>query len=213
MSAREVAAVGVFAALAYAGSFALLIFPNVTLSILLVFFAGYLIGKRGGLFVGVVSALLISLFNPYGLAFLPILIAQVAAYALIGFVGGMCSSSAAALPNWRYPALIAVVALGLAFLLKLWFLLVFVPAIVSLLIFRRSAAVGALWLGLLGLLTALLYQVPVSVVDAWVFQPFWARLGTAIPFALITIVSNVIFFIFLFPVLAKLKELAIFQPE
>lgn len=213
MNAREVAAVGVFAALAYAGSFALLIFPNVTLSILLVFFAGYLLGKRGGALVGVVSAALISLLNPYGLALLPIFVAQVVAYALIGLVGGMFSSSEAVLPNWRYPLLVAVVALLLAFLLKLWFLLLLIPAIALLLIFQQSALVGAFWLGVLGLLTALIYQIPVSVVDAWMFRPFWARLGTAIPFVLITVVSNVIFFLFLFPVLAKLKELAIFQPE
>lgn len=204
---------GVFAALAYAGSFVLLIFPNVTLSILLVFFAGYLLGVRGGIFVGIVSAILITLFNPYGLAMIPIMVAQVIGYVLIGLLGGLLRKSAIALPNWRYPLIVAAVALVLAFLLKLWFLLLLIPAALALLIFRQTALVGALWLGLLGLVTALLFQIPVSVVDAWLFQPFWARLATAVPFALITIVSNIIFFIFLFPVLAKLKELAIFQPD
>jgi hypothetical protein len=163
-------------------------------------------------FVGIVGALLITLFNPYGLPFLPILIAQVAAYALIGLFGGISQSTPTGLPDWRYSLPAAAIGLALAFVLKLWFVALLVPAAIVLLIFRQSAFDSVLWLGLLGLISALLYQVPVSVADALVFQPFWARLGTAIPFALITIVSNIIFFIFLFPVLAKLKELGIFRP-
>ncbi len=171
MSAKRVAAIGVFAALAYVGSFVLMTIPNATLSILLVFFAGYYLGITGGALTGVVSALLISLFNPYGLAMLPILVAQVFAYMVIGGLGGLFSGRTGFDDYGR----------------------------------------SLIPLALLGLLTALIYQVPVSLADAWLFGPFWARLTMSAGFALITIVSNILFFVLLFPLLAKLKKVGIFR--
>lgn len=171
MSARSVAAVGVFSALAYVGSFVLLTIPNATLSILLVFYAGYFLGIRGGVLVGMVSAAMISLFNPYGLAMLPIFVSQIAAYMVIGGVGGLLMDSLSGDNHHRQ--------------------------LIS--------------LALLGLLTALIYQVPVSLADAWLFGPFWERLAISGGFALITIVSNMLFFVLLFPVLAKLKKVTIFR--
>ncbi|MCK4857916.1 MAG: hypothetical protein KAT58_08115 [candidate division Zixibacteria bacterium] len=171
MSRGNPAFVGVFAALAYAGSFLLLAIPNATLSILLVFFAGYLLGKINGLLVGVFSALLITLFNPYGLPLLPILAAQVGAYAVIGWSGGLSAHFLPMNSTTRYLFTLAV----------------------------------------LGLLTALIYQVPVSVADAYLFGPFWERLLLSAGFAAITIAANILFFILLFPVLAKLKKVGIFH--
>ncbi len=171
MSAKRVAAVGVFSALAYVGSFVLMSIPNATLSILLIFFAGYYLGVTGGALAGIMSALLISLFNPYGLAMLPILGAQVLAYLIIGALGGLFTNR---LGHYDYRT-------------------------------------GVVPLSLLGLLTALIYQVPVSVADAWLLGPFWARLAMSGGFALITIVSNILFFVLLFPLLAKLKKVGIFR--
>jgi uncharacterized membrane protein len=171
LNARRVAAVGVFSALAYVGSFVLMTIPNATLSILLVYLAGHFLGVTGGALVGIISALLISLFNPYGLAMLPILFAQILGYLLIGAMGGLLAKH---LDVTNY---------------------------------RR----GIPLLGLLGITTALLYQVPVSLADAWLFGPFWARLTMSGGFALITIVSNTLFFILLFPLLAKLKKVGIFR--
>lgn len=171
MNPRTTASVGVFAALAYAGSFLLLAVPNATLSLLIVFFAGYLLGRSAGVFTGVVSSLLISLFNPYGLPLLPLLVAQVVAYAAIGLLGGVCRNVD----------------------------------------FGHKRLLYLLWLAFLGLLTALVYQVPVSVIDAYLFGPFWERLVMSGGFALVTIASNMVFFILLFPVLANLKKLPIFH--
>jgi uncharacterized membrane protein len=53
-----------------------------------------------------------------------------------------------------------------------------------------------------GILCGLIYQLSVSVVDAWVFQPFWPRLISGLFFSLITIISNGIIFPVLYPVLA-----------
>lgn len=171
MSAKSVAAVGVFSALAYVGSFVLLTIPNATLSILLVFYAGYYLGVGQGMLVGAISATMISLFNPYGLAMLPIFLAQVVGYLMIGALGGLSASRLSFDGWWRHVLLLA----------------------------------------LLGLLTALVYQIPVSLADAWLFGPFWERLTMSAVFALITVVSNIIFFVLLFPVLAKLKKVSIFR--
>lgn len=171
MSPRTVAAIGVLAALAYVGSLMLMAIPNATLSILIVFYAGYCIGAFSGAITGLISALLISIFNPYGMAVPPLLAAQMLGYSLIGFCGGLSR-------KWL-SLKIGVVTLAI--------------------------------LGTLGIATALLYQIPVSIVDAWLFGPFQERLLTSVPFMLITVVSNVLFFVLLFPMLAKLQKVPIFR--
>jgi hypothetical protein len=166
-----VAGIAIFAALAYAGSFLLIAIPNATLSILLVFYAGFFLGPGGGALVGLVGSLLISLFNPYGFPAIPILFAQVSAYTCIGTIGGIAE-------RWLN---------------------------------RRRRLIYYILLALLGLLTAVIYQLPVSLADAWLFGPFRERLILSAGFAVITLASNVVFFVILFPALAKLKELNIFQ--
>ncbi len=173
MNARRVAAVGIFAALAYAGSFVLLALPNVTLSILIVVYAGFYLERLAGMAVGIIAALIISLFNPYGLAPPPVLAAQVLGYALVGLLGA-----------WTRP-----------------------------LVDAESRAARYVWLVLLGIVSALAYMAPVSVADAYLFGPFWERLALSAPFALVTVASNVLFFVILFPVLAKLKKLGIFPVD
>jgi len=171
VNSRTVAAVGVLAALTYVGSMVMMVLPNATLSLLIVFFSGYLLGKYGGLLTGITASLLITLFNPYGLPLLPMIAAQVSGYAIVGLIGGMISTLLDSLNNKKKLVL----------------------------------------LGLLGIVTALIYQIPVSLIDAWLFGPFQERLLMSGGFALITIISNLIFFVILFPPLAKLKKLGIFQ--
>lgn len=171
MTTRTVAAIGIFAAIAYAGSFVLIVLPNATLSILIVFFAGYCIGKLGGTLTGLISAALISLFNPYGMAVLPLLLAQLTGYSFIGVLGGTMSQK----------------------------------------LEPRSAVVYFAVLGLFGVLTALMYHIPVSIVDAWLFGPFRERLVVSFTFVLVTVLSNLIFFVVFFPILAKLQKVVNFS--
>ncbi len=171
MSARRVAAVGIFAALAYSGSFVLLAVPNVTLSILLVFYAGYHLERFDGALVGLISALLISIFNPYGLAPLPVLGAQVVGYILVGACGSVAVRILPEPTGW------------------FWYLM----------------------LGIFGVLTALIYMLPVSLADAFLFGPFWERFWLSALFSLVTVASNVVFFVILFPALAKVKKSGMFR--
>ncbi len=101
---------------------------------------------------------------------LPLLGAQMAGYALIGFTGGVMRTRLEPRPSVIYFILLA--ALGVA--------------------------------------TALMYQIPVSIVDAWLFGPFQARLIMSASFALITVVSNLLFFMIFFPILAKLQKVVTF---
>jgi hypothetical protein len=74
--------------LALASGFALLSIPNVELITLSVFCAGVFLGVRRGVLVGLLSMLLFTSFNPYGVAPAPLALAQMAAMTLVGAVGG-----------------------------------------------------------------------------------------------------------------------------
>ncbi len=91
MSTRKVAYTGLFIALAVARGFALGAVPNVEMLTATVFIAGWVMGSRSGMLVGVISGLIYSGMNPVGSGFLfpPLLIAQVISYGIIGFAGGV----------------------------------------------------------------------------------------------------------------------------
>ena len=55
-----------------------------------------------------------------------------------------------------------------------------------------------LWMG--ALLCTLAFYVPVNIVDAWLFQPFWPRFITSALWTLISLGSNLVIFPLLFPV-------------
>lgn len=57
----------------------------------------------------------------------------------------------------------------------------------------------AIVLILYSLQCTLLFYVPVTVVDAYLFQPFWPRLIGGLPWVLIAMASNAVIFPLLFP--------------
>ncbi|HUV31486.1 MAG TPA: ECF transporter S component [Acidobacteriota bacterium] len=50
------------------------------------------------------------------------------------------------------------------------------------------------------------YYLPVSAVDAWVFQPFWPRFLTSLVWSLVSVVSNALIFPLLFGVTRYLYD-------
>ncbi len=64
------------------------------------------------------------------------------------------------------------------------------------------------WLALMfaGLICTLVFYLPVTLVDAWVFQPFWPRFVTGLLFMGISLAANVVVFPLLFGVTARLRE-------
>jgi uncharacterized membrane protein len=88
----RVALMGIFTALAVVLGFALVFIPNVELFTLMIFLAGFIMGKKDGAVVGLMSSFIFVFFNPYGVSPLPLFAYQLAHYALVGFLGGvMCS--------------------------------------------------------------------------------------------------------------------------
>lgn len=53
-------------------------------------------------------------------------------------------------------------------------------------------------LALCGLICTVLFYLPVSLVDAWLYQPFWPRIIAGLPWVGLSIVSNLIVFPLLF---------------
>jgi hypothetical protein len=175
---------GVLVALAIALNLPLLFVPNVEFFTFVVFSAGYLLGIIEGLLVGVISmSLYTSIITPYGLPPLPIAFAQVFSMALIGLGGGM----------YR-----AVHTRGLASKLHL---VRFDKRPSSLTLFKF------LTMGLFGLGLTLIYDLLTNLATAYVMGQFVPVMISAIPFALIHILSNIALFVVLTPVLLRLSTM------
>lgn len=89
LSSSKIAKMGISIALAIALKWVLLQVPNVEPISFVVFSSGYILGAIEGGIVGLLTMLVYSVFNPYGMAPLPVLIAQVISMAFIGLTGGV----------------------------------------------------------------------------------------------------------------------------
>ena len=88
--------------------------PNVELMTITVFVAGYMLGARLGVVVGVVSITVHSLLNPLGAALPPLLLAQVVGFLLIGLGGALVGPRIA---SFRYRLAAILVSGVVGFLL------------------------------------------------------------------------------------------------
>jgi hypothetical protein len=84
-----VARIALFSALIYVLSWGTAYLPNVNFIFFIVFSAGFLWGVVPGVLVGSIGMGLWTLFNPYGPAPVPIMVAQVAGAAGSGIVGAV----------------------------------------------------------------------------------------------------------------------------
>jgi uncharacterized membrane protein len=67
----------------------LIAIPNVELVTMTIFLAGYILGSLKGTIIGVVAEFLYSILSPYGIASLPLLLAQMLAMGIVGYWGGL----------------------------------------------------------------------------------------------------------------------------
>jgi len=78
--------------------------------------------------------------------------------------------------------------------------------------FRRSIlrtstrSTRIITLALAAVSCTLVFFVPVSLVDAWVYQPFWPRLLGGMPFVAISLAANLFIFPLLFGIILHLYE-------
>lgn len=59
---------------------------------------------------------------------------------------------------------------------------------------------------LAALVCTIVYYAPVSLTDAWVFQPFWPRLIANLPFIGISLAANAVIFPLLFAATRRISE-------
>lgn len=88
-----IAYIGLYIALCVVIGFLLAPIPNVELITLLIFLGGYLFGMIYGVLIGGTAIFIFSALNPWGsgLAFPPLIIAQIISYSITGFCGGVMS--------------------------------------------------------------------------------------------------------------------------
>ncbi len=85
----RIALLGIFTALAVVFGYMLVNLPNIELFTLMIFLSGFIMGKKDGMLVGLLSAIIFCLFNLYGASPLPLLAYQLTHYSLTGLAGAL----------------------------------------------------------------------------------------------------------------------------
>jgi hypothetical protein len=90
---KFVARVALFSALAYVLALASFYIPNVSLIFIAVFACGALFGGKTGVAAGGLGMFLWTVFNPFGMAPLPVTIAQIIGMIIVGALGATVNGS------------------------------------------------------------------------------------------------------------------------
>ena len=85
----KIALLSIFTALAVVFGYMLVNIPNIELFTLIIFLSGFIMGKKEGMLVGLLSATIFCLFNLYGASPLPLLAYQLMHYSLTGLAGAL----------------------------------------------------------------------------------------------------------------------------
>lgn len=78
-----------FVAVTVALGFLFIMIPNVEMVTASIFLAGYVLGSKKGVIIGIVAEFLYSMLNPYGVASPPLLLGQIISMAIVGYTGGI----------------------------------------------------------------------------------------------------------------------------
>ena len=91
MEVNNLVRAAIFSALAIGLGFSLLMVPNIELITVIIFISGITLGAKWGIIVGGTAEFIFSIFNPFGsgLVFPPLLMSQVIAMVIVGFMGGV----------------------------------------------------------------------------------------------------------------------------
>ena len=85
----RIALIATFSALSIVLGYALAYIPNIELFTLMIFLSGFIMGKKDGLLIGLLSAAIFTFLNPLGISPLPLFAYQLFHYSLTGFTGGI----------------------------------------------------------------------------------------------------------------------------
>ncbi|MHA1293538.1 MAG: hypothetical protein ACTSQJ_12845 [Promethearchaeota archaeon] len=78
-----------FTALAVVLGYMLIFLPNIELFCMMIFLSGFIMGKRDGAIIGLMSSFIFCFFNPIGASPLPLLAFQMIYYSTVGILGGL----------------------------------------------------------------------------------------------------------------------------
>lgn len=84
----RIALIGTFSALAVVLGYMLAYIPNIEIFTLMIFLAGFVMNKKEGAIVGLLSSTIFTFFNPFGPSPPPLFFYQLAHYSLTGALGG-----------------------------------------------------------------------------------------------------------------------------
>ncbi|TKJ20895.1 MAG: hypothetical protein CEE43_11670 [Promethearchaeota archaeon Loki_b32] len=87
----RIALISTFSALAIVLGYLLAHIPNIELFTLTIFLSGFILGKRDGMMIGLLSSFIFCYFNPFGSSPLPLLAFQLFHYSITGFLGALTS--------------------------------------------------------------------------------------------------------------------------
>lgn len=87
----RIALISTFTALAIVLGYLLAHIPNIELFTLTIFLSGFILGKRDGMMIGLLSSFIFCYFNPFGSSPLPLLAFQLFHYSITGFLGALTS--------------------------------------------------------------------------------------------------------------------------
>jgi uncharacterized membrane protein len=86
------ALIATFSALSVVLGYMLVYIPNIEIFTLMIFLAGFIMGKRDGLIIGLLSSAIFTFLNPLGASPLPLFAYQILHYSLTGLSGGLTRS-------------------------------------------------------------------------------------------------------------------------
>lgn len=90
---RFAARVAIFSALAYVLALVSVYIPNVSLMFIAIFASGAVFGSKCGVGAGGLGMFLWTVFNPFGMAAAPIMLAQIVGMMMVGALGGLVAVS------------------------------------------------------------------------------------------------------------------------
>jgi energy-coupling factor transport system substrate-specific component len=102
LTIKKISLVAAFIALGVTLGYAFITIPNVEMVTATIFIAGYMLGVKEGMMIGLLTEFIYSLFNPYGAAAPPLLAAQVIAMGFTGFLGGFYGNRGLQSSKQRY---------------------------------------------------------------------------------------------------------------
>ncbi len=173
----RIALISTFAALSVVLGYALAFIPNVELFTLMIFLSGFILGKRDGAIVGLMSSFIFVFFNPYGVSPLPLFAYQLSHYALVGFVGGLTSNYMNKKEFFKPEEDLYVIKVILIF-----------------------AIIGAVLTFIYDVLSTLIGAITIFGT----LETFWITYIIGLPFTTVHLIGNTLGFIFILPGLIQL---------